>query len=180
MVKIKSKKGLTGLLQVFFVFLIFFFIMYIGVQAYAVIQIDNLLSSVDFKIGDVSFNETYNNTMALALDSIVDNSDNAGMILIFGMIVVMLIIGFSFSTNRLWMVFDWFVIVVAFIIAVFLSRAFDTFIHTTPEILSIFSTELENSSRFMLNLPFVVIIVGLLVMILTYAILRKKEQFFGG
>ncbi len=177
MVNTKNKKGLTGLMAIFFVFLIFFIILFLGVQAFGVIKVRDLLSSVDFQIGNVSFNDTYNITMAPALDSIIDNSDNAGMILIFGMIVVMLLIGFSFSTSRLWLIFDWFVIVVAFIIAVILSRAFNTFINTTPEILEIFSTDLQVSSTFMLNLPFVVIIVGFLVMILTYGVLRKKQRF---
>lgn len=178
MARTKNKRGLTSLMVVFFIFIIFFVVLFLGIQAFWATKVNDAFSVIDFQIGNVSFNETYNKTMAPGLDAIIDNSDTSGIILIFGMIVVMLIIGFKFSTSRLWIILDIFVIAVAFAVAVYLSRAFNTFINSSPELLALFSTTLQTSSTLMLNLPFIIIIAGSLIMIVTYGILRKKEEFF--
>lgn len=174
MVGIKNKKGLSALILVFFVFLIFFLILYLGVQAYAVSQVQNVFSSIDFNIGNVSFNESYGQTLNPALQTIIDRSDNAGLVLIFGMIIVMFLIGYNFRANRLWIIFDFFAILVTFAISVYLSRFFNTFINSNSELLTLYSTTMQKSSAFVLNLPASVIIVGALMMVLTYGILRKR------
>lgn len=178
MVSVKDKRGLASLQIVFFVFIVAFFVLYLGAQTFAVSKVRTIISPIDFNIGNVSFNESYGTFIEPSLKAIINTADNSGLLLIFGMIFVMLLLGFYFRANRLWVVFDFFVVVFSFIASVYMSRTFNTFINSNTELLSVYSTELQHSSFIILNLPYIVVIVGALIMIVTYGITSKLREGF--
>lgn len=177
MVDMKNKRGQLTIMIVFFIFFAFGLILFSGIKLFIVKEFQNLLSGIEFQIGNVSFNQTYNQTLAPALDTFVRSSDQAGVFLIFGMIVIMLLIGFlSQKNNRMWIAADIFIVVISFILAVYLSRTFDAFINSSSAFLNIYSVDLERSSTLILNLPYLIPIAGILIMIATYGIRTKRRE----
>lgn len=174
---VKNKRGFSVTIMIFFfVFLAFFLSMLIGVGLYATNQVDQAFASIDFNIGNVSFNQTYNETLAPALKSFSRVGDSTALALIIGMVLVQILVGFFYSTSRLWILLDIGILIVSFIVAVILSQAFDTFINSSPVLLDIFSIDLDKSSTLILNLPAIVAIAGILTMVVTYGITRKSKQ----
>ena len=91
------------------------------------------------------------------------------------MIGLIIFIGYSFQEKqKVWMVLELVVGIVAFIIATILQRAYDTVIHSSTELLNIYSIDLVRSSTFILNLHIILPVVWGLIIILVYGIFRKK------
>jgi len=186
-----NKKGLgfaPTIMLIVFIFLTFIGVIIIGVLFFGFEQIDQLLSGIDFNLTNPSginqsFNQTYQETLGIGIAATLNSLSNLALGLILGMIAVMMIMGFALRSNRLWLVLDIIIIVAAFIGAVYISNSFDTFINSDAQFLDIFSNELQRPSTFLLNLPIYIAIIGVLVMIITYAATRRRGEpvvEFGG
>ena len=162
----------------FFVFFALFLVFGAGILYFSADVVDSSFTAIgDLSIGGIDFNQTYQNTLGIGISASKNTITTASIGLLLGMVVVMMLMGYFLrGTNRLWIILDLFIILVAFITAVYLSRSFDTFINLNSDLFSIFSNDLETSSRFVLNLPFVIPIIGVLIMLVTYATGRKKEE----
>ena len=80
--------------------------------------------------------------------------------------------------NRLLIVLDIFIIIAAFIVAVVLAQSFETFINSDPVFLDIYSTDFSRPSKFILNLPIYVAIIGLLIMDVRSIPLKRRGEPF--
>lgn len=171
-----DKKGISpNILLVFFVFFFFFAVIFLGIVLFITTQVDSAFSSIDLQVGVVSFNETYNQTLFQAFQTIEQTSDTLGLMLLFGMAILMVIIGFFSTANRMWIIYDIIIMIVSFILAVELSKGFNTYINSIDEINLIHADIIPQTSSLLLNLPFMVVVVGALVGIVTYGITRKKS-----
>lgn len=174
---LNDKKGMTAVMLIAYIFIGFFCIIFLGVMIYLGSSVDSTFRSLTVSVGNVSFNNTYNQTMAPALNQLINQSDNFGIALLFGMIIVMLICGFKFRTKkRLFIIVDIFIIIGSFIISVFIQNSYNTVIEANDALYSIFTNELSTSSTFILRLPLIISIVGVLIMIVTYATINKKKS----
>ncbi len=172
-----DKKGISpSILLVFFVFFFFFAVVFLGIVLFITTQIDSAFSSINLQVGAVSFNETYNQTLFQAFNTIEQTSDTLGVMLLFGMAILMVIIGFFSTANRMWIVYDIIIMIISFILVVELSRGFNTYISSINEINLIHADIIPQTSGLLLNLPFMVVVVGALVGIVTYGITRKKDN----
>ena len=96
---------------------------------------------------------------------------------ILGMILILLIIGMKTERkNNLWIILDLFIIIVAEIVAVAIKVNFEeNILNLTPELYTIFTTTLAEGSKWILNMPTTIPIIGALIMLATY-LLRKEEK----
>lgn len=164
------------LMLIFFIFFAFFIVVFAGTAFYGLNVFHNAASNLtDITIGNISFEDTYDDTLGAGLETVISTLSKMSFALVLGMIVVMLIIGFKMPhTNKLWIILDIFIIVVAFIVAVYLTIIFNSFINSDDIFLDIYSTQIQSASTYLLNLPLVITVVGALIMIVTY-ISRKKR-----
>lgn len=172
-----NKKGQAPTMMiVVFVFFAAFMVIGFGVLYYATQQADGIIGGISgLVIGDLTFAQTYQDTLGQGMTAFLNTLSGMALALVLGMIIVMLIIGFKLDSSRLWILLDLLVIVGAFIAAVYLSETFETFINSSADILAVFSNDFQLPSNFILNLPAIVIIVGALIMIVTYTTNKRKS-----
>ncbi len=172
----KNKRGITSIMLIFFVFFCLFTVVIAGTVFFGLETFDNVASSIrDINIGDQSFEETYDNTLGAGLKTVINTISISAITLLLGMIIVMIIVGVKVpNQNRLWIALDIFIIVVAFILSVYISIEFNSFINSNSTFLDIYSVDLQRASTFLLNLPFIIAIVGGLIMLVTYIPFKRR------
>ena len=179
MVKGKSGK-LTALMIIVLIFIAFLGILIMGIFVYGANLVDQTFLSIDVQIGNVSFQQAYNDTLGIGINVILDSADNYGVGLLLGMVLLLAISAFVFKEKqKIWIVAEFGILIISFILAVTIQRAYVTFINSSTALLDIYSVDLINSSKFILNLHIIVPIVWAFIVILSYGIFRKKESAFG-
>ena len=174
-----KRGGIKTVMLFVFVFLAFFGILIIGILVYGANIVNQTFSSIDLTIGTQNFTDVYDYTLGQGVNAFLNSADNYGLMLLLGMIVLMVILGYSFQEKqKAWMVLEFFILIIAFIIATSLQRAYNLVIHSSTELLNIYSIDLVRSSTFILNLHLILPIVWALVIILVYGISRTKTMYF--
>lgn len=175
----ENKRGMITIQLIFLIFIAFFVLIFLGVTYFGFSLFHTQIQSIsDFSLGNISFQESYEDTLGAGIESFTNMLNWMALGTLLGMVFVMTIVGYSFQTrSRLMIVLDIGIILVAFTLAVLISQSFETFINSSDAFLDIFSTEFYASSRFLLNLPIYVTIVGAFIMIVSYGsvIIRRKE-----
>ncbi len=160
------------------IFLGFMGIIMMGIFVYGANIIDTTFSSMDIKIGDVNFTEAYDDTLGIGVNVFLDSADNYGLGLLLGMVVLMVIASFMFKEKqKAWMVIEFVILIIAFIFAVTVQRAYDTVINSSTILLDIYSVDLIKSSKFILNLHIIIPIVWAFIVILSYGLFKKERTF---
>ncbi len=171
-----SKKGFATLMLVFFVFISFFLLIVLGTFFFGFELFDDTLSKINVTIGHQNFTQEYNKTLGRGFNAALNTIVASSIALLLGMVIVMLLVAYKFrSDNYILIPLDIFIIILALIVAVYLSSAFDSFININSTFLDIYSIDLQIASRFLLNLPMVVTITGALIMLANYLPLKKRE-----
>lgn len=173
---LQNKRGLSLVFILLFIFACFFLIIFLGLAMFSFSQVNSILNQ-DVDIGQVNLQDVNNQTFGQISTGFVDNGDTLGIVMIFGMVLFMMLNGFILGRDhpKLFLIIDIFILFFAFILAVYISQTFETFINASS-VLSVYIDDLPKSSAFILNLPVYVSIIGILVMILTYAGINKKEE----
>ncbi len=188
MVKDKVSKSMVkdkgGALIAFIIFVLIFLgfvaILMMGILVYGANLIDDTFRSIDVEIGNVSFITAYNDTLGIGISTIQNSADNYGLGLLLGMVLLMVISGFMFKEKqKVWIVAEFAILIIAFIFAVSIQRAYDLVINSSTALLDIYSVDLVNSSKFILNLPTIVPIVWAFIIILSYGLFKKREPTIG-
>ncbi len=175
----KSGRLITFILFVF-VFLGVMGGFMIGIMVFGANLVDQSFSSIDVMIGEVNFTEAYDDTLGIGINAFLNSADNYGLGLLLGMVLLMAISGFMFrEKQKVWIVAEFVILIISFIFAVTLTGAYNTVINSSTELLNIYSIDLINTSRFILNLPIIVPIVWAFIVILSYGLFRKEESQFG-
>lgn len=174
----KNKRGQITLLLFFLAAVALVVMSILGFTSWTAQIVDDQLRSFDFELGDVSWNETYNQSTGRALHAASTTFPQIISIgLLIGMIVVMMFIGYhSEVKNKLWIMLDIGVLIIVEIFAGMIVSSFRSIMNITPELLDIYSTTLSAGSKFVLNLPVIIPVVGVLIMIITHIVSRIKRQ----
>lgn len=175
-----NKKGLAPTVIILF---LVFAALAIGIGgivfSYAMGEVEEAFSSVDVTVGQVSFQESYEQNLKPSLENAEGTAPlMGGLGLLLGMIILMMITAYMTpEKNRIWILFDVFIIIGAFMLAVIMSSSFQTFLETLPEFTAIASGDLSLPSLFVLRLYLIVPVVGGIVMFITYGLkgLKPKE-----
>ncbi len=174
---IRSKRGFTTLLLFFFIAISFIIVVIFGTFFYGLEVYDNVSRNITLELGDINFTSTYADTLGSGISATLNALTISAMAIIAGMIIVMLLISFRFKQNNtLLIVLDIFIIIVAFVAAIYISQSFDTFINSSSEFLDIYSVDFDRPSRFILNLPTIVAILGALMMMINYIPIFKRGE----
>lgn len=171
-----NKRGLATFPLMGYIFTFLFIALTIGILLLIFVTFDSALD-VDIAVGQVNLQTVNNQTLGQVTGGFVDQADNIGIAIIFGTVLTMLFSAFFFSKNesKIWIVIDIFILVFAFILAVYVSQTYDTLINASAY-LDVFINDIPNTSKFILNLPLYVGGAGALMMILSYAGLRRQQQ----
>lgn len=176
----KNKRGQLTLMLIFFVFASLIVMVWLGLSSWTFGIVDEQFRSIDFELGDISWDETYNQTLGRGLSAASTTAPQLASIgLLFGMIIAMMFVGYYSGTrNKLWILLDIGIIIVAMVLANFAVDSFLGLMNITPELLDVYSITLSAGSKFIINLPVIVPIVGVLIMIMTNIVnkIRKKEE----
>jgi len=173
---------MKSLMLIISIFVIFFCIIFLGLITYTFITFNDVITEVDFNLTEnLSFQETYNETLGVGINAVIDQADNWGIFLVFGMVIMMILCGFVFRSNqKLWLILEIFILVTAFILAGVLQYTFNETIHSSDELLDVYSNNIQKSSTFMLYLPLIIVVIWFLVIIVAYSRItpEKIQQSF--
>ena len=174
---VKGKAGkLNSLMLIVLIFLGVMAIIIIGIFVYGANIIDQTFSGIDITIGDQNFTEVYDETLGLGINAFLNSADNYGIGLLLGMVLLMVVVSFIFSErNKAWIVAEFGILIIGFIVAVIIQGAYETIINSSIELLDIYSVDLINSSKFILNLHIIIPVVWAFIVILTYGLFREKN-----
>lgn len=170
-----NKKAM-GIIPIFlFIFAVFFFALFLGLSLFGFNQINDALD-VDIDIGQVNLRTINNQTFGQINQGFVDNADLIGILVLLTMSVLMIFIGYFFGRDYpvLFFATDIIILIFAFIMSIYISQIYDLFIHST-DLFELFIDDIPKTSKFVLNLPLIVGTIGALIMIFSYAGIRKKE-----
>lgn len=178
----KNKRGvILGEIFAFLVFA-FVFILILGSFLYIYATVNLALTGTDISAGQVNLTNESINTIGKINTGLLNSADLIGLLFLFGMVIAMVVNGFVNRNNnpKVFFVIDFLILLFAYILAVYISNAFETVLGSLP-FESLLIENLGGSVMFMLSLPKITLITGAITLILTYAgIPKTKEEEVGG
>lgn len=179
----KNKRGTATRELIIFVVIAMIMIVVVGLYAYLFNAVTGYLGA-DLNAGQVNMANVTASTMGQINTAILDKLDLLGMMILFGMTLGMFINAY-FTRNdypKLFIVLDIIILIVAFIVSVYISNMYETIITTEP-FTSFFVTYLNKPSTFLLNLPIISVVVGIILIVLSYSNIPRsftEEQYRAG
>lgn len=140
------------------------------VWSYIFSTVDAQLSSFDIPIGNTSWNESYAQYLQPTIVNAATVMPRAySLSLSVGMIILMLLVAYwSGDKHRLWIILDILILIGAFIFAVQIREAYLEVLASYQPFYDIGTTIVYEASRFIMNLPITVTVIGVVMMLLTY------------
>ena len=179
----KDKRGQATEGLIDFVVGTFIIMIFIGIAVYTFNIITTSLS-IDTLAGNVNLSSATADTIGQINTAILNKINLVGTMLLFGMVLALMINAFftRHKYPKFFIIADILIILVVYIIAIYISNSYEIVIKLEP-FSTFFLVNLEDPSRFLLNLPFISVILGVLIMIITYSgipISRSEQIFIGG
>lgn len=169
-----NKKGIGTVLIIEYLFYFLLIAIILGIFVLIFNYVDSGLD-VDVDVGQVNLRIINNQTFGQLNDAFTNSADNIGIILLLGMCLFLMLNAYFLGEKQvLWLVVDIFIIVFAFILAVYISQTYQS-LTVASSIIDVFISDIPNVSKFVLNLPLIVPVLGALIMILSYSKLRKDR-----
>jgi len=172
-----NKRGTSLVnLPAFLAFALIFIIM-LGSFVYVYGVVDTALTGGNIIAGAVNLSNSSGATIGKLNTAFLNSADLIGVMFLFGMILAMLFAGYLTRDEvpTVFFLVDFFLIVLSYILATYLSNTYDTILVSLP-FANIFVNNLSKSSIFLTSLPLITVVVGVLVMIITYAGIPKTRQ----
>lgn len=132
----------------------------------------------DLNGGQVNLTEASDDTFGKINSGLINSADLIGIFFLFGVVFSIIITGFLTrnQTPKLMFMVDFLVLIFAYILAVYISNAYETILQTLP-FTDLIAANLGNTSRFVLFLPTITVVTGFITIILTYAgIPRRRDE----
>ncbi len=174
---LKNKRGSAVVQGFVLMFFCLFVAIFLGVAVYSFNLVNEVLSQ-DVDIGQVNLKNVSDSTFGQINSGMIDNADTIGIIILFGMCLLMILNGYFVGSKniKLFFIVDMFLLILFFIPSIYISQVYSTFINSTDVFSNTFINIIPYTSKFMLNLPIIVGTVGILTMILSYAGIKPKEE----
>lgn len=174
-----NKKGYTTISLVLLIIFALVLMIILVATSWGFSLVDDSLSQLDFNVtGNTTFNGTYQTTLRpgiIAMETTVPVIISSGVLL--GMVLSLMLVGYNMKKiSRLWVLLDIAFIILATAVASLVSSNYTTFINSDSAILIVAGTTLSAGSKYIVNLPLIIPIVGVLVMLATHLITREKEE----
>lgn len=172
-----NKKGQTTIPLFTLIVTGFIFIIILGSFLYFFGIVNDSFSG-DISAGSVNVTNSSANTIGKLNSAFLGTGDLIGIFFLFGVVFAIIINGFLTrnSTIKLMFMIDFLLIIFAYILAVYISNSYENILVFLP-FSNLIATNLNNTSRFVLFLPVITVVVGFITMIVTYAgIPRTSEE----
>jgi len=170
-----NKKGIVsfGIFKSLILFLLI--AIFLGISVYTFSTISGYMGQ-DIEIGQVNLGEISNQTLGVISSGFVNSADTLGIVVLLSMCILMLGTAyFSQGHHKIMIVVEIFIIIFTFVGAVYISNTYNTYITAFSGIDDVYSETLHKTSKFVLTLPIVTIVIGALMIILSYGLRRKEE-----
>lgn len=175
----KNKKGFATTTLMAYVFIAFFLVFFLGCVLWALSLFDNFVLGLHLIIGTQNFTQVYEQTTQKGITAIFAVADYASLGILFGLVIVMALVGYYWGdeTKKFWAILDILIILIAEVISVYIQNYFIEFINSQPfSDTTVFTDTLSKSSTLLANLPYIVPVIGILIMIVTYGLSRRKTD----
>lgn len=173
-----NKKGLSTLPLLIVVVLCIGLILMFGFIVYSINQMNNVLSTGDIMAGQVNFTNASKMTFGKMTTGLNNSANFIGVGILFAMFIGLLINAYfnRESNPKVFFIVDFIILFVAFLVSLYISNLYAEIVGIS-EFVSIFSTYLPSAMVFMLKLPLITAVVGVIVMIISYSgIPMGKEE----
>jgi len=176
MTKFKKAEIQTGQLFMFLV-MAFLFVLIIGVFLYSYNLITSSLASVSTSAGAVDFSNATALTMGKINTGLLNHGGLIALFLLFGQLISMVMIAYFTrdSNPSIFFIFEILILIFVYILATYISNAYETTLSAIP-FSSIYTTNLNYATTFILKLPLIVTITGVIMMIIGYAGIPKTRE----
>lgn len=166
-----------------FMILGFLIIIILGIFLYTYdVMVTNLLNPALEGAGQVNFTQAVLDTMGQINTAALAQANAIGIMILFGMSISLIFVAYLTRDENpsIFFVIDLIVIIFAYILAVYLTNSYELVIGSVP-FTTIFTSNLSFSTAFLLLLPRMVVILGAIIMIVSYsAIPRRREEEVAG
>lgn len=180
----KNKRGAIPTEHLFlFIIISLLAIIILGTFLYVYNAITTSLLSPDIAMaGSVNFTNATQLTMGKINTAMLSHANLISIIFLFAMVIA--IFFFAYITRdqspAVFMVIDIIVVIFAYILAVYITNSYETVLSNIP-FSSIFTTNLNLATTFLLRLPVITLVVGAISIIIAYsAIPKTKEEEVAG
>lgn len=175
--KIMKKNGSAVIQGFAIIFLSFFVALFLGIAVFSFNLTTEVLSQ-DVDIGQTNLKTITEGTFGQINTAMLNNADLIGVIILFMMCFTMMINGFFTASRspKIFFVIDFLLLVLFFIPSIYVSQIYEIFINSTDLFEDVFINKIANTSKFMLNLPQIIAVTGLITMVLSYSGLRRSDE----
>ncbi len=157
---LKDKKGQVGLNLIFFMILALFFLIFCATWIYFNQTLEDELTSIpDVADQKVNISQAAADTFGQVNDAMVPGLRVLTFVVLFAMVFSMLMVEFFTRKHPAFLIIDFFIVIVAFILSVSISNSYENFL--TGEVISSSLHGFKGATSVMLHLPRWVTVVGL-------------------
>lgn len=169
----KNKKGLATINMPEFLVYTLIGVIFFGVFG-LVFYWTNFSLNQNVTIGQVNLATINAQTFGKMNTAFIANADYYGMAVLFGMLGSMFLIAYLTrgKNHKLLIILDIVILFICYIASVYLSNSYETLINSTSY-LDYFTSNMPKSSIFILRLPTIISIVGVILMVLNYSGIPK-------
>ncbi len=174
----KAQMTLFILYGIVIVFAIVLFLLATGIMASKI----NQALDQDIDLGQVNLADLNEQTYGKYNTMLVKHSDFMGLSSIFGMILGLLLSSYVLRGRfpKWAIILDIFILIAFFIFSIYLSQAYSTILNTLQEAGEPFLEEvMPKTSKFLINLPIYIVIIGALMMVLFHSSIPRKRKAGG-
>ncbi len=160
----------------------FLFVILIGTFLYTYNTLTVSLLTTTANTGQANLTEITENTLGKINNSMLNHANLVSIFFLFALVLSTFVLAYVTrdSNPAVFFVIDILVMIFAYILAVYLSNSYEIVLESLP-FSSIFITNLNYATSFLLNLPKIVLITGVITMIISYsAIPKTKEESVAG
>lgn len=179
--KNKGQMG-VGFGIVSLVALAFFILLMVGTLLYVFGVVDSSISGGNIVENGYNISNASMQTVGQVNEGFLNSADLIAILMIFGIILSIFVLAYLLrdTTPILFFVIDFIIIIFAYILAVYVSNAYESILTSLPYATTI-TANMSNASALLLNLPAIIVVTGAIAMIIAYAgITRVKEVDVGG
>jgi len=173
-----NNRGISEIVRLFTLLVIALaLVLIVGSYLYFFSFID-LAFQGDLQADAVNLTNSSDVTFGQVHDAFFSSADYIVIFFLFGEIILIMFAGFinRENTPKIFFMVDFLIILFVYILAVYISNAYETILLTLPYS-DVFLSNLPMSSEVLLLLPYISVIVGFVTMILTYSgIPRRREE----
>jgi len=136
-------------------------------------------------VGSVNLSESTENTFGKFNTGLQNSANLIGLVVIFGLFIGLLLSAYfrRSESKIIFISLDIFLIVIAYIFSTYISNIYEQSILTIADIGADITTYMPGASQFLLKLPVVVLILGVLILIISHSAIpssREDETQFSG